>query len=108
MPTTILNACYPKITWYVGPFPPGASQCAPTWPTQEQGLCSRPPEMLLSAAHSSSPMIPAISVLSIGRQTVSRILHAISKKLMAKLASGSRKVYGESRSPRRPGISSRP
>lgn len=54
MPTTILNECYPEIRWHVGPFPPGASPCAPTWPTQEQGMCSRPPEVLPSSAHSQA------------------------------------------------------
>lgn len=37
MPKTILNGCCPEITWRVGPFPHGALQCAPTWPTQECG-----------------------------------------------------------------------
>ena len=56
----ILHGCYHEVVWQVGPLPHKASQCAPTWPTQEQGDVPHTPRGAAFLCSQSSPVTPAI------------------------------------------------
>lgn len=105
MPTTILNDCYTEIAWQVCHFPDGAPQYTPTWPAQEWGMCSTPPEVLSSArGQVLGPLLFQTSVQEDRTWGVSFMppghsgglrSPGILQETMAKLATGGHMVYGE-------------
>lgn len=81
MPKTILNGCCPEITWRVGPFPHGALQCAPTWPTQECGDVLQIPRGAAFLYQSSPVTTPDPCNFTTGRLNTESFFHAFRTQL---------------------------